>query len=60
MTPGCARRMECALATRVQLSSALAVRHAGESCTAFAAFDRLLRRPAAAEGFDLVPPSLGE
>lgn len=44
----------------VQLSSALAVRHADESCTAFAAFDRSLRRAAAAEGFDLVPPSLPE
>jgi len=42
----------------VQLSSALAVRHADDSCTAFAAFDRSLRRAAAAEGFDLVPPSL--
>ncbi len=44
----------------VQLSSALAVRHADESCTAFAAFDRSLRRAAAAEGFDLVPASLPE
>jgi uncharacterized protein len=44
----------------VQLSSALAVRHADDSCTAFAAFDRSLRRAAAAEGFDLVPPSLPE
>jgi len=42
----------------VQLSSALAVRHADDSCTAFAAFDRSRRRAAAAEGFDLVPPSL--
>lgn len=42
----------------VQLSSALAVRHADESCAAFAAFDRPLRRAAAAEGFDLVPASL--
>jgi uncharacterized protein len=44
----------------VQLSSALAVRHADESCTAYAAFDRSLRRAAAAEGFDLVPASLQE
>jgi uncharacterized protein len=44
----------------VQLSSALAVRQADESCTAFAAFDRSLRRAAAASGFDLVPPSLRE
>ncbi len=34
----------------VQLSSALAVRRADESCTAFAAFDRFLRGAAAAEG----------
>jgi uncharacterized protein len=39
----------------VQLSSALAARHADEGCTAFAAFDRSLRTAAAAEGFDLVP-----
>jgi uncharacterized protein len=44
----------------VQLSSALAARRADESCTAFAAFDRSLRRAAAAEGFDLVPASLPE
>jgi uncharacterized protein len=44
----------------VQLSSARAVRHADENCTAFAAFDRSLRRAAAAEGFDLVPPSMPE
>lgn len=44
----------------VQLSSALAVRHADDSCTAFAAFDRSLRRAAAAEGFDLVPASMPE
>jgi len=44
----------------VQLSSALAARQADESCTAFAAFDRSLRRAAAAEGFDLVPASLPE
>jgi predicted nucleic acid-binding protein len=44
----------------VQLSSALAVRHVDESCTAFAAFDRSLRRAAAAEGFNLVPVSLPE
>lgn len=42
----------------VQLSSALAVRHSDQSCTAFAVFDRSLRRAAAAEGFDLVPASL--
>jgi predicted nucleic acid-binding protein len=42
----------------VQLSSALAVRRADRSCTGFAAFDRSLRRAAAAEGFDLVPASL--
>lgn len=42
----------------VQLSSALAVRRADESCTAFAVFDRSLRRAAAAEGFDLVPATL--
>jgi uncharacterized protein len=42
----------------VQLSSALAVRHADASCTAFAAFDRSLRRAAAAEGFDLIPAIL--
>ena len=44
----------------VQLSSALAARHADEDCTAFAAFDRSLRRAAAAEGFDLIPASLPE
>jgi hypothetical protein len=44
----------------VKSSSALAVRHADESCAAFAAFDRSLRRAAAAEGFDLVPASLPE
>jgi uncharacterized protein len=44
----------------VQLSSALAVRHADESCITFAAFDRSLRRAAAAEGFDLVPAELPE
>lgn len=42
----------------VQLSSALAVRRADESCTTFAAFDRSLRTAAATEGFGLVPPSL--
>ncbi len=42
----------------VQLATALAVRQADESCTAFAVFDRSLRRAAAAEGFDLVPVSL--
>jgi uncharacterized protein len=42
----------------VQLSSALAVRRADESCTGFAAFDQSLRRAAAAEGFGLVPASL--
>jgi predicted nucleic acid-binding protein len=42
----------------VQLSSALAVRLADDSCTAFAAFDRSLRTAAAAEGFGLVPPNL--
>jgi uncharacterized protein len=42
----------------VQLSSALAVRHADETCTAFAAFDRSLRTAAAAESFDLVPAFL--
>jgi uncharacterized protein len=42
----------------VQLSSALAVRLADESCTAFAAFDRSLRTAAAAEGFELVPSNL--
>jgi uncharacterized protein len=41
----------------VQLSTALAVRRADESCSAFAAFDRSLRTAAAAEGFDLVPRS---
>jgi uncharacterized protein len=39
----------------VQLSSALAVRRADESCTGFAASDRALRTAAAAEGFDLIP-----
>jgi predicted nucleic acid-binding protein len=39
----------------VQLSTALAVQRADESCSAFAAFDRLLRTAAAVEGFDLVP-----
>lgn len=43
----------------IQLSTALAVRRAGESCAAFAAFDRSLRAAAAAEGFNLVPLSLG-
>jgi uncharacterized protein len=42
----------------VQLSTALAVRRADESCEAFAAFDRSLRTAAAAEGFSLVPHSL--
>ena len=42
----------------VQLSSALAVRSADESCTAFAAFDRSLRAAAAAEGFEVVPSDL--
>jgi uncharacterized protein len=42
----------------VQLSSALAVRRADESCTGFAAFDQSLRRAAAAESFGLVPASL--
>ncbi len=42
----------------VQLSSALAVRRADESCSAFAAFDRALRTAAAAEGFELVPSNL--
>jgi predicted nucleic acid-binding protein len=42
----------------VQLSSALAVREADETCTAFAAFDLSLRTAAAAEGFALVPSSL--
>jgi len=40
----------------VQLSSAIAVRRADESCTQFAAFDRPLRTAAAAEGFGLIPP----
>lgn len=44
----------------VQLSNALAARRADEGCTAFAAFDRALRRAAAAEGFDLIPASLPE
>jgi uncharacterized protein len=39
----------------VQLSSAIAVRSADESCTEFAAFDRALRTAAAAEGFELLP-----
>jgi predicted nucleic acid-binding protein len=43
----------------VQLSAALAVRGADESCAAFAAFDRSLRTAAAAEGFDLVPSQTG-
>lgn len=42
----------------VQLSSALAVRRADESCTGFAAFDRSLRAAAAAEGFELVPSDM--
>lgn len=42
----------------VQLSSALAVRRADESCTTLAAFDRTLRTAAAAEAFQLVPPDL--
>jgi uncharacterized protein len=42
----------------VQLASALAVRHADESCTTLAAFDRSLRTAAAAEGLDLVPARL--
>jgi uncharacterized protein len=42
----------------VQLSSALAVHRADETCTAFAAFDRALRTAAAAEGFELVPSNL--
>lgn len=42
----------------VQLASALAVRRADESCTAFAAFDHALRTGAAAEGFQLVPSDL--
>ena len=42
----------------VQLSTALAVHRADETCEAFAAFDRSLRTAAAAEGFNLVPQSL--
>jgi hypothetical protein len=42
----------------VQLSSALAVRRVDERCTTFAAFDRLLRTAAAAEGFGLIPLDL--
>ena len=42
----------------VQLSAALAVRRADESCTEFAAFDRSLRTAAAAEGFRLMPSDL--
>ena len=42
----------------VQLSTALAVRRADETCEAFAAFDRSLRTAAAAEGFNLVPQRL--
>jgi len=39
----------------VQLSSAIAVRRADESCTKFAAFDGVLRIAAAADGFELLP-----
>jgi len=39
----------------VQLSSALAARHADPTCVQFAAFDRSLRAAAAAEGFALLP-----
>lgn len=42
----------------VQLSTALAVRRADSGCDAFAAFDRLLRTAAAAEGFNLLPQNL--
>lgn len=42
----------------VQLSSALAVRRADETCTTFAAFDRSLRTAAATEGFELLPSRL--
>ena len=42
----------------VQLSTALAVRRADESCTEFAAFDRSLRTAAATEGFGLMPSDL--
>jgi len=43
----------------VQLSAALAVRAADESCAAFAAFGRSLRTAAAAQGFSLVPSQTG-
>ena len=42
----------------IQLSSAIAVRRADESCTEFAAFDRSLRTAAAAEGFELLPSTV--
>jgi predicted nucleic acid-binding protein len=42
----------------IQLSSAIAVRRADESCTEFAAFDRSLRTAAAAEGFELLPSAV--
>ena len=42
----------------VQLSAALAARQADDTCTTMAAFDRLLRAAAAAEGFSLVPLDL--
>jgi predicted nucleic acid-binding protein len=42
----------------IQLSSAIAVRRADESCTEFAAFGRSLRTAAAAEGFELLPSAV--
>jgi uncharacterized protein len=42
----------------IQLSSAIAVRRADESCTECAAFDRALRTAAAAEGFELLPSTV--
>jgi hypothetical protein len=42
----------------IQLSSALAVRHADPLCAQFAAFDNSLRSAAAAEGFALVPAKI--
>jgi predicted nucleic acid-binding protein len=44
----------------VQLASATAARLADPDLQAVAAFDRALRRAAAAEGFTLVPPSFPE
>lgn len=43
----------------VQLASACAARGADETCDSFACFDASLRRAAAAEGFAIVPQSLG-